>query len=335
MEVLVTGSTGFIGTHLVERLLRSGTNVRALVRDPSKARHLESNGAGLVQGCLEDAESLRRAAANVCIVYHLAGRISGLTRESFLQSNTSGTRAMLQAAAAQPNPPVVVLVSSLAAAGPSPPGRARVETDSCQTVSHYGQSKREAEIAAHPWADRVPITIVRPPIVYGPGDRATLGMFRSLSWGLHVDPTRKGSRFSLVHVEDLVQGLVAAAEQGKRISTNPSDGQWPGYYYLCGAESPTYMQLGATIANAVGRRRWIGLRPPAWTTKSSTWMQDALFRALGRTSIVTRDKIREATAGSWWCSADRAKEEFGFVASTSFEDGTKGTVRWYREQGWL
>lgn len=335
MQVLVTGATGFIGTHLVERLLESGIAVRAFVRDPSKAPSLRDRVAELAVGCLEDVGSLVAAADNVAVVYHLAGRISGMTRESFQDVNTAGTRAVLEAAAAQSRPPVVLLVSSLAAAGPSPPGRPRVESDPCQPISHYGQSKRDAESVAHQWAGSVPITIVRPPIVYGPGDRATLAIFRSLSWGVHLDPTRKGSRFSLVHVQDLVEGMIEAAARGQRISMSARDENWTGYYYISGEEAPTYLALGALVADAVGRRRWINLRPPPWLTTGIAGMQEELCRALGRSSMVTRDKVREATAGSWWCSAQRAREEIGFEPSRRLGDGLPATAKWYRTQGWI
>ena len=131
---------------------------------------LRSLGMNLVSGDVSDPAALADAVAGKSVVYHLAGCTRTLNRHRFYQVNEQGPRNVIEACARQPQPPVVVMISSLAAAGPSPEGRLRVETDPCCPVSHYGWSKRAAELAAEQFADRVPITVIRPPIVFGESD---------------------------------------------------------------------------------------------------------------------------------------------------------------------
>ena len=254
--MLVTGASGFIGQHLVRRLIEIGSRVSCLVRATSRIDELRSAGAQLVTGDVTDPAVIGRALAlsKARIVFHLAGLLKALRTDDFLRVNAGGVESVAAACANQADPPVFVLLSSLAAAGPCAVDRPRVESDLPIPVSNYGRSKLAGEQAAAMYAGRVPISIIRPPIVFGSGDRGVLEMFRPIArWGIHAVPGRGERRFSLIHVADLVEGLLLAAEKGERLHPNGLPGQ--GVYFMATEDELTYTELGQAMAIALGKKR--------------------------------------------------------------------------------
>ena len=328
-KILVTGASGFIGLHLVRRLAADGHDVACLVRKSSAVGPLQALGARLVFGDITDLESLRAAVAGRQIVYQLAGCLRALRREELLRVNEGGLRNVAQACAEQPQPPVLVAASSLAAAGPSQPDQPRRETDPCRPVSDYGRSKLAGERAVRTLADRVPITIVRPPIVFGEGDPAMLRVYLPI-WriGVHMVPGWTPHRFSVIHAADLVELLILAAARGRRLlpadPNGPEDGERAaqGIYFAACPETPTYGELGRMIAAAMGRRRVLVIPtagPVVWTVAGAAEGFHRLF--FGRPAYFNIDKAREATAGSWVCSPQAAAEELGFSVTVPCRSG--------------
>ena len=178
-RVLITGANGFVGARLAAELVRRGDEVTCLVRTTSRLDRLTGDGFRLAYGDVTDPASLVAPMAEQDYVFHVAGCVKALRPRQMYEVNEEGTRNVIAACAKQPRPPVVVSVSSLAAAGPSPRGRLRMPEDPLCPVSHYGMSKRRGEMAAEQFADRVPITIVRPAIVFGEWDPVSFGFFAS------------------------------------------------------------------------------------------------------------------------------------------------------------
>ncbi|HUT94777.1 MAG TPA: NAD-dependent epimerase/dehydratase family protein [Thermoguttaceae bacterium] len=338
-RVLVTGASGFIGPHLVEALVARGDEVTALVRKTSQTDGLESLGVALARGDVTDLESLRAAAAGKSTVYHLAGLTRALRARQFYEVNEQGIRNAAQTCADRPDPPVLVVVSSLAAAGPSPCGRLRTESDPPGPVSHYGRSKRAGEKAAEEFADRAPITVVRPPIVFGEGDTATLQMFKAVARSrMHLVPGYAPHRFSMIHAADLARLLILAAERGSRLPPPGREDEDPnasGYYFAACDEHPTYYQLGRMIGKALGRRRTLTIPFGTPVVRLVGAVGDLVGRAKGRQVVLNLDKAREATAGSWACSPEKARDELGFAVQVPLSDRLRQSAEWYREQGWL
>src|SRR2546422_6768765 len=183
VKAFVTGGTGFVGAHLVQALCARGDQVTCLVRNPAKARALGWSDVRLVQGDLDDAAALRDGCAGAEVIYHVAGRISARDTEEFMRANRDGTANVLEAAAPAP-PGRFVLVSSLAAAGPTTPGKPIDETRPPSPVTPYGQSKLAAELLVRAMAGAW--TIVRPPTVYGEWDRAVLKAFKLARMGVEI-----------------------------------------------------------------------------------------------------------------------------------------------------
>ncbi len=337
-RVLVTGASGFIGSHLVDALLARGDEITALARKTSRLERLRELGLRLAYGDLNDPESLRGAVAGQSTVYHAAGRTRALRAELLYRVNRDGTGNLARACAEQANPSVLVMVSSLAAAGPSPPDRPRTETDPPHPVSQYGRSKRQAEEAAGQFASGVPITVVRPPMVLGEADPNGVALFRAVArTGVHVVPGWSPRTFSVIYAGDLARLIILAAERGRRLAPpgSPDASAAAGCYFAACEERPTYGQLGRMVGTALGRPRVRVLRVPmplVWLVAAGTEAASHLRR---RPLYLMFDKYREVAAGSWVCSPQRAADELGFAVRTPLPERLRQTAEWYRKEGLL
>jgi nucleoside-diphosphate-sugar epimerase len=335
-SVLVTGASGFIGQHLVRRLIERGDRVSCLVRATSRIDRLRSSGAQLIAGNATDRAGIERALAEsqAGVVFHLAGLGKALRTEDFLRVNAGGVESVAAACADRVERPVLIVVSSLAAAGPCAGDQPRVEGDSAAPVSAYGRSKLAGELAAARHAGEMEITIVRPPIVFGPGDRGVFEMFRPIARrGVHVVPGRQERRVSLIHVADLVALLLLAAGKGERLRPDGAPGQ--GIYFIAAREYPTYAELGQAMARALGMRRARVVHMPGPLVRLVGLCGDALGRVRQRPGWVNSDKMAEALAGSWTCSSAKARRQLGWSPAATLADRLRETAQWYRQAGWL
>jgi len=339
-KALITGASGFIGSALAGRLVDRGDDVTCLVRDTSDRSKLEPLGVRFAVGDVRDGDSMRAAVGGADVVYHLAGLVTAFRARDLMEVNANGFRNVVAACASRQTPPVLISVSSLAAAGPSPPDRARTENDEAHPVSHYGESKRAAELIAEEYAARVPITIVRPPIVFGEGDPLMCGVFRSIfRYGIHVALGVGRSHYSLIHVRDLVDSFVMCAERGTRLAAPGSDPATcppPGYYFVATDEQPTFAELGLLIGRSLGRQsvRILKSSGPALLWPAAA-LAEIVARLRGQPYIFNFDKVREARAGNWVCSTSTIRHDLGFSPQAPFMDRLRQTADWYRQQNWL
>lgn len=338
MKAFVTGATGFIGSHLAGALVDAGYEVACLTRSRSSTERLKPLNVELVHGDVQDVDSLKSAFRGADVVFHLAGLTKSLDNSEMLRINATGAGNVAEACAAQANPPTLVAVSSLAAAGPAPNGRPRVEADPVRPTSDYGRSKRAGELAVAKFAAQAPISIARPPIVFGEGDKDMLGMYRPIKWlGVSPEPWRNDRRMSMIHAADLSAGLIAVAQSGRRIAPTglEEDKEAAGVYFLAAQKQPTYAEWGRLIAQSLGRRRFRPLPAPDFVMWAAAGLADAWAYIRRRRGIFNIDKVREATAGSWTCSGDRARAELGFEVKATLEDRFAETTRWYKNERWV
>lgn len=335
-QVLVTGGSGFIGRNLVDELARRACRVRCLVRRTSSSEHLRDADAELCFGDVTQPDSLIQATRGVDTVFHVAGLVAALRTGQLEHVNGQGTWNVARACAAQARPPVLVVVSSLAAAGPTAAGALRRESDPLIPVSAYGRSKRAGEAAAAEWAGRVPTTIVRPGIVFGPWDRLMLPVFRSIAkLGIHPVPTFAPPPLSLIHVQDLADILIRAAESGRRVNRPEQGDSATGYYSACSAQYPNYAELGRMTAAALGRQHLFLFHmaePLPWLVAGVTQLITRLVR---QPSVVTVDKMRESIQPSWAASTRAIRKELGFTEPYTLQQRLDQTAAWYREHGWI
>jgi nucleoside-diphosphate-sugar epimerase len=333
-RVFVTGGTGLIGGHLVEHLLSAGDEVRVLLRDVSRRGWLSRENVEVVIGDVTDGSALDRAVQGTDVVYHVAGCTLSFSERGFDQVNEFGTANLAAACARRTSPPVLVAVSSLAAAGPSSPGRPRLEADHPAPITAYGRSKLRGEEALRKYAAQMPITIIRPPSVFGPRERYLLPMFQMVSRGWYATIGTGEWEISLLEVRDLVAGLRLAASRGSRLPKVP-DKSSIGVYFLAQPERPTFDELAVLVAGALGRPAPRVIRVPfsiAWVLTAAAEFGARIRR---RPGFVCFDKLREARAGCWTCSPQRAERELGARSRYDVAEGLRQTAVWYREQGWI
>ncbi len=339
MKVLVTGATGFIGSKLVRDLVELGADVSILVR-PSSADAIQKkdgNLAGLnfrvVSGDLGDLSSLKQAVAGVDRVFHLAGLVTAIDTADFYRCNTQGTKNLIEAiGAVNPNLERFVFVSSLAAGGPMKLRQERVEGDTDAPVSEYGKSKKAAEVEVLKWVDRVSTAIIRPPMVYGPRDKASFVLIKTVAGGwmpmvAGASPDKK-KYYSSIHVDDLCQGILKA---GMADSNKFRSGD---HFYLSSNQYVSYEDFLGSMAKAldVSSRKIV---VPALALKAAAVVTSKMMQITGKSHPLTKDKLSEILPDYWLCSNQKAKTHFGFEPQFEVEQGMKITVRWYQENGWL
>lgn len=328
MIAVVTGSTGFIGSHLVDALLARGDTVRALVRPetPPGARdpRVESFEADLL-----DDRSVRdsRVWEGASQVFHLAGVTRGRTLAQFRAGNVFPTANLLAAVAARSGKrPHIVLVSSQAAAGPAAAADAPVrETDRPVPVEAYGRSKLQAEQAVARYRDDLPVTIIRPAAVYGPRDRDFLAAFKQASARVALHAVPRDHAFSVVYVTDLVAALLRAAERQATA----------GRTYFVADEAPvTWGQLYDEVAAAAGRRPF-HVQVPRTAVRVAAHAGDLLSTLTGRATLLNRNKAALARPRWWLCDASRARADLDWQATVPLQVGVRDTYNWYVDAGWL
>lgn len=322
MKAFVTGGTGFVGAHLVQALRARGDTVTCLVRSPGKAQALGWTDVRLIRGDLDDAAALREGCAGADVIYHLAGRISARDLDEFMRANRDGTANLLEAAAREP-PARFVFVSSLAAGGPTVPGRPIDETRPPSPVTPYGQSKLAAELLVRAMAGSW--TILRPPAVYGEWDREMLKVFKLARAGL-VPVFGDGSQeLSVIYAGDLAAALAAAA-------TTPAAAN--RLYYAAHPVVTTSRELVRAIGRAVGREPRI-VPLPRTLVRCLLWTIGSIAHLAGRATLLSGDKAAEFLAPAWTCSPDALMRDAGWRPETDLATGLRRTAAWYRREGWL
>lgn len=324
--VLVTGGTGFVGSHLVERLVGLGYRVRCLIRRTSSLKYLPAGAVELVYGELATGAGLREAVQGVRTVFHVAGVTKANSARDYYRGNLRATDNLLRAIVeGGSEPPRLVHVSTLAAMGPSPDGNPIAEDFPPRPLTHYGRSKLEAEEALRNSPVAPYAVIVRPPVVYGPRDTDVFQVFQTVRRGFMLQIGRQERFFSLIHVQDLVEGLLAAAraEYGQARA-----------YFMAQPQPASWTEFASTAAEVMGRRL-ITVPVPlpaayglAFLVEIGSWLR-------GKPSIISREKVREAQCRFWTCDTSRARLELGFSPQKSLRDGIAETLNWYKMVGWL
>lgn len=326
MKALVTGAAGFVGSHLVETLVREGWETTCFVLEGDDLRWIRDTGARIVTGDCTCKETIFPALSDrPDVIFHLAVVTNSTIPELYHQVNFEGTKNVVEACLESDlDLKRFVFPSSLAVLGPTQDGRPLGEDDECNPVTDYGRSKLEAENYLRGLGDRLPLTILRMALVYGP--RLSLGIFpifRLASRGLKfVDGEMKTS---IVYVEDVVRSLLLTAERDEALHRT----------YQVGEERPyTDREITNAIGDAVGTRTITIKMPGPMLIMTGAALH--LFAKVTRTTpLIDLRRISDIRHRCWLLDTSRIRDELGFTTQVDLREGTRRAAEWYRSEGWI
>lgn len=326
-SVFVTGATGFIGSHLVERLLEKNCRIKCMVRKTSNLHWLEGKPVEYVYGDLFKNDVLADAVKDADYVYHIAGVTFAKRKEEYFRGNSKATRNFIDVCY-NTNPKLkrFVFISSQTAVGPSPDRDHPVnEQTEYHPITTYGRSKMEAEKAVIEHFDKMKCTVIRAPAVYGQRDVAILEYFKAMNLGLQALIGFSEKLVSLIHGIDLVDGIILAAESQKAISQ---------IYFISSEKFYSWSEVGELTTRLIGKKN-IKIKIPHFAVYTVGAFAQFFSAFSKKPAILNLEKCRDITQNYWTCSIDKAKRDLGFKEKISIEEGIRQTIEWYRKEGWI
>ncbi|MBX2992667.1 MAG: NAD-dependent epimerase/dehydratase family protein [Bacteroidetes bacterium] len=326
VKVLVTGGTGFVGSHLVDLLLQKNYSIRCLIRKTSDTKWLKDKPIEFVYGDLFDENALREAVSGVDYIYHSAGVTKAKTKEEYYRGNATGTRNLLEATLKH-NPKLkrFVQISSQAAVGPSETRTPITEDRPANPLTTYGKSKWQAEEVCHSMMDKLPITIVRPPVVYGERDKDVFEFFNTYKKGLQPMVGFSEKLVSMIHVVDLVRGIVMAGESGKSVGQT---------YFITSTHQHGWEEIGEATRNVMNKGA-LRIRLPEFVVYIIAAFAEFFSLFNSKPALINFEKAKDMVQDYWTCDPSKAKRDFGFEQEISLQEGIRRTVEWYVEMKWL
>ncbi len=320
-KALITGATGFIGSHLMERLAAESWDLTCWVRPESETTFLSTFPVKILTGNLEDSKALEKAVKDQDYVFHLAAKIHSVPKHVYRHVNFLFTQNLVNACLVEaPQLKRFVYISSIAASGPSSPEIFKTEADPDNPQSEYGRTKRLGEKAVLQTQDKLAVTIIRPPNVIGPRQKETELLIRILK--KHLVPKLHSTKpvTSLIYVEDLVEGIL------KAIGTEKSIGET---YYLTDGRSYAWRDLLLTLKQEVLAGSWY-IPVPEQLIELAAALTDLLKRSRLIRSYFGRRAWKTMVTTPWLFSSDKAQADFGFRSKYSLEEGLRHTYAAYR-----
>lgn len=324
--VLVTGVTGFVGSYIAEVFVEAGYSVTGMLRTTSSRQFISNLNIDLKFADITDRDSLNEAVSDCEYVIHPAGLIQAKSLEQFMSVNRDGTRNLLEVVSSSCKSfKRFVYISSQAAAGPSDSIEPVTERMPAHPVSEYGLSKRGGEKACEEFMPKLPITILRPPAVYGPRDNGLLSFFKLVKSGWYWKLGKVEPYASIVHVCDLARAVKLATESQKAAGET---------FFVANSETPSVWKMQQSIAEVLG----VQVKPlytPIWLAKLIAPIAKFFSAVVNQKPGLTRDKLRELERRYWVCDSSKAERVFGWKAEIPIELGLRSTADWYIGNRWL
>jgi dihydroflavonol-4-reductase len=326
MNVLLTGATGFLGSHTADKLMQSGHRVRAIVRPSSNLKWLAGKDIETVIGDLEDSLSLKEAMKGIEGVVHVAGVTAAKTKKEFYRHNQLATRGLLEATKHYgENVSRFVLISSQTAGGPSLDGKPVTEETPPHPITTYGKSKLAAEEEARRFRDDFPVTILRLPAIYGPRDSAILSFFQTVNKGIKPLIGFQEKFVNLAHVYDIAEGieLGLTREEAKNRT-----------FYIGSERQYGWRELSNLASEIIGKRG-LFITIPHFVVSSIAGISEFVSLFKKKPSVLNWEKRLDMTQLNWICSIDRAQRELGYQPKMGIREGFSETIEWYKKNKWL
>ncbi|MFB0566681.1 MAG: NAD-dependent epimerase/dehydratase family protein [Candidatus Aminicenantaceae bacterium] len=320
LKALVTGASGFIGSHLVETLVERNWKVTCFVRKESRTDFLKNLPLTIFVGHAENSESLKRAVDKQDYIFHLAGRIMSASRKTYELANYLLTKNLLEACLIKNSGlKRFVFVSSVSAAGPSLPGYYSDESQPCAPNSEYGRTKLKAEEEVKKYWHSIPATIIRPPNVYGPRQQQTELLIKLIRKRIVLSLKERGESTSLIYVKDLVEALIQAA-------LSPTTRNQ--VYYVTDGKGHSWRDIIFTLKKYIlGNSLYLPF--PEYLISLLAWFLDLLKRARIIKLPFGQKAWRAMVKTPWLFSSLKAEKDFGFRSRYALDDGIRATVNYY------
>jgi len=319
-SALVTGATGFIGSHLVEILISLNWKITCLIRPKGQTRFLQTLPVTLVKYHWNDQKAFEKAVQGHDYIFHLAARIRSAPKKVYDRANVQMTSRLVHACLKR-NSSIkrFVYISSISAAGPSSPYNYSDETRSPSPTSEYGRTKLKGEEIVQKLWDRLPSTIIRPPNVYGPRQQETEMLIKLIKKRIVPILKIKKEITSMIYVQDLIQGILKATFSSKTEKQ---------IYYLCNSKGYSWREIILTLKKHVlGNKLFFPL--PENTIILFAWLTDRLKNVKIVKTYFGQRAWRTMTQTPWLFSSLKAKKDFGFQAQYSLDKGIQETVKFY------
>lgn len=323
---VVTGASGFVGSHLVDKLLEEGHHVKCILRSTSSKRWLDGKNVEIINSGLFNKDSLRVALKDADYVFHIAGVVKAKTEKEYFDGNVETTRVLLEVLE-EVNPKIkrFVVASSQTACGPSLTDTPCNEETKEHPITTYGKSKLQQEQLVKSYADKIPYTILRPSAVYGERDTEIYLVFKTYKAGLFTLIGFDEKKLNLIHVKDLVDGIYQSTVNEKSINQ---------IYFLASEKIYTWSEIEKSIKSAMGRKA-LTIRLPHFLVYSVAAVAEFFSLFSSKAATFNLEKARDFVQKNWTCDVTKAKNDFGFVQKISLDEGIKRTIDWYREMKWL
>lgn len=326
MKAFITGATGFVGSHLVDALISRGYQVRCLKRKTSSTKWLDGKNIEFVEGDLFSDDVLEKALADVDYVFNIAGVVKAKNTEGFRKANFFATKNLIEVCSrVNPGLKKFVHISSQAVCGPSSDLVPMTEEYTPRPHTAYGITKLEGEREVLKYKDTLPVTVIRPPAIYGPRDTEIFIYFQMAAKGITPLIGFKDKFVSLIYVKDLVNGIILAAENDK------SNGE---VFFISSDKFYNWKEVGET-ASALMNKKCINIRFPHWLVYTVGFFAQIFSVFSKNAATLNIEKCWDLTRTAWICSNEKAKKLLGFSEQYTLKEGFKESFEWYKQNKWI
>lgn len=326
MRAFITGGTGFVGSHLIDLLIEKGFDIVTLKRPSSNLRWLDGKKVKFIEGDLFSRNVIKEAVESTDYVFHIAGVVKSKTAEGFEKNNYIATKNLLEIVnEVNKNLKKFVYISSQAVCGPSPDAEPIDEEYTPRPITTYGKTKLKAENEVLKYSKNMPVTIIRPPAVFGERDSEIFVYFKTINMGLNTVIGFDEKLISLVYIKDLVKGIYLSA------INNNADGN---IFFICYDRPFSWKEIGDLTARLMNKRT-LKIKIPHFIVYTAGAAAQFFSLFSKNAATLNLEKCKDITRKYWICSNKKAKELLGFSTDYTIEEAFRNTICWYKENKWL